>query len=85
MKEDAMWSCDILEHIDETQFSYFIELVCKSSVVYGSSNNLELGLHILNFFKGNVKQAIKAFLEDTVDLPHDHPISTYKYSGKKNF
>lgn len=76
-----MWSCDVLDYIDDAQFSYYLDLMCKSSVVYGSSNNLELGLHILTYFQGNAKLAIKAFLEDSIDLPVNHPISTYKYTG----
>jgi hypothetical protein len=31
-------------------------------------------------YKGNVKKAIKAFFDSTIDLPANHPISTYKYS-----
>ena len=80
-REDLMWSCDLVDLIDESQFSDYLDLICKSSVVYGSSNNLELGLHILNYYQGNVKLAIKAFLDDSIDLPVNHPISSYKYNG----
>lgn len=80
-QDELMWTCDVLECIDESQLTAYLDLLCKSSVVFGSSNNLELGLHILSYFKGNVKLALKAFLDDTIDLPVDHPITTYKYSG----
>ena len=61
----------------------YLNMVCKSSLVYGSSNNLELGLHILNYFNGDTTTAIKAFFNDTIELPPNHPITNYKYSGKK--
>lgn len=57
-------------------------MITKSGLVYGSSNNLELGLHILQYYNGNFEKAIKTFLDDSIDLPSDHPISTYKYNGK---
>ena len=60
-------------------------MVSKSSLVYGSSNNLELGLHILSFFNGNFETAIKTFLNDSIDLPSNHPICNYKYNGKCQF
>ena len=61
----------------------YLNMVCKSSLVYGSSNNLELGLHILNYFNGDTTTAIKAFFNDTIELPPKHPITNYKYSGKE--
>lgn len=81
-REDLMWSCDVLDYIDDGQLCHFLELVSKSSVVYGSSNNLELGLHLLHYFRGNVKLAIKALLDNSIELPVNHPISTYKYNGR---
>lgn len=80
-KEDLMWSHEIMESISDEQFKNYLELICNSPLVCGSSNNLELGLHILYYFRGDFSSAIRAFLDDTVDLPADHPISTYKYSG----
>jgi hypothetical protein len=77
-----MWSHQILDTMSSEQFENYLDLICKSSLIYGSSNNLELGLHILTYFKGDFRQAIKGFLDDTIDLPVNHPISTYKYSGK---
>lgn len=79
--EDLMWSSEIMEKLDSHQLSNYLNLICKSSLVFGSSNNLELGLHILNFFDGNIKSSIKAFLDETVELPVNHPITTYKYTG----
>lgn len=82
LREDCMWSCDTLERQNNsTQLAHYLDLVCKSSCVYGSSNNLELGLHVLNYYGGDVKSAIKAFLDDAIELPLNHPISNYKYSG----
>lgn len=49
-------------------------------MIYGSSNNLELGIHILHLYNGNIKKSIKAFFDSSIDLPHNHPISKYKYS-----
>lgn len=89
LREDLMWTNEILVDdetnggtVDESQLQPYLDLICKSSVVFGSSNNLELGLHILSYYKGNVKRALKAFLDDSIDLPVGHPITTYKYSGK---
>lgn len=56
-------------------------MICKGSLVYGSSNNLELGLHILNYFNGNFENSIKTVLEDSINLPSSHPILNYKYNG----
>lgn len=59
----------------------YLQIISKGSFIYGSSNNLELGLHILNYFDGNFEKAIKTFLDDSINLPSGHPISTYKYNG----
>ena len=63
------------------QVEEYLKLICKSTMVYGSSNNMELGLHILSYH-GDIKRAIKPFLDNTIELPKDHPISNYKYPGK---
>jgi hypothetical protein len=58
----------------------YLDLVCRSSLIYGSSNNLELGLHVLHHYAGDFKEAIKALLSQSMGLPEAHPITTYKYS-----
>ena len=67
----------------------YLDLICKSAIIQGSSSNLELGLHLLYYLKGDTKRALKAFLDDTIDLPMKHPINTYTYAGiiieKKTF
>lgn len=79
--EDLMWSSDVMQKIDSNQITNYFNLICKSSLVFGSSNNLELGLHILNYFNGDITNSIKAFMDQTVELPENHPITTYKYTG----
>jgi hypothetical protein len=36
---------------------------------------------VLNYFNGDTNKAIKAFFNDSIELPLNHPITTYKYSG----
>lgn len=83
--EDLMWSSEVMEKLDSHELSNYLNMICRSSLVFGSSNNLELGLHILKFFDGDIKSSIKAFLDGTVELPVNHPITSYKYSGRSNF
>ncbi|RNA30737.1 zinc finger protein 541-like [Brachionus plicatilis] len=78
--EDLMWSSEVVQKLDSHQITNYLNLICKSSLVFGSSNNLELGLHILNYFDGDIKCSLKAFLDETVELPENHPITTYKYT-----
>ena len=49
--------------------------------MFGASNNLELGLHVLHFYNGDFEKAIKTFLNDTISLPEDSPILNYNYNG----
>lgn len=82
-REDLMISPERLTRchsFTSTQFTNYLELVCNSSLVYGSSNNLELGLHVLNYFDGDVEKAVKGFLNVSIELPVEHPIRTYKYN-----
>jgi hypothetical protein len=58
----------------------YLEFITQSTIVNGASNNLELGLHILNYYEGNVDKSLKAFLNDSINLPKNHPMQTYKYS-----
>lgn len=59
----------------------FLKLITKNSLLFGESNNLELGLHVLNFYQGDFENSIKTFLNDTIDVPDDCPILTYNYNG----
>jgi hypothetical protein len=68
------------EKVPAKRLEDYLDLVCRSSLIYGSSNNLELGLHVLNYFKGEFKEAIKTLLNQTMGLPEGHPITTYKYN-----
>jgi hypothetical protein len=60
----------------------FLKLICETSAVYGSSNNLELGLHLLTYFKGDIKSTMKVFFDKSFEVEKNHPISNYKYSGE---
>jgi hypothetical protein len=62
----------------------YLELVSKSSIAHGSSSNLELGLHVFFYLRGDVKQCLKAFMQQSIQLPANNPISNYKYAGKCN-
>jgi hypothetical protein len=81
-KEDLMMSSETFneEKVPAKRLEDYLDLVCRSSLIYGSSNNLELGLHVLNYFKGDFKEAIKSLLNQTIGVPETHPITTYKYS-----
>jgi hypothetical protein len=79
-REDLMWSHETLDKVSTCELTNYLKLVCKSSLVYGSSNNLELGLHVLHYFGGDTHKAIKAFFNDAIELPAQHPIATYKYT-----
>lgn len=48
--------------------------------MFGESNNLELGLHVLHFYDGDFDKSIKAILNDSIELEEDNPILTYKYN-----
>ena len=81
-REDLLLAPETFDtsHLSPTQLDNYLDLVCKSSLIYGASNNLELGLHVLNYFRGDVKQAVHSLLDETIGLPDGHPITTYKYN-----
>ena len=62
--------------------SNYLKLITKNSLLYGESNNLELGLHVLHFYDGDFEKAIKTFLNDSMSIPEDSPILKYNYNGK---
>jgi hypothetical protein len=75
-----MFSPEFLDNVNDSDLNNYLNLICKSSSLYGSSNNLELGLHVLHYFKGDVEESIKSFLNQSIDLPKNHPLTTYKYN-----
>ena len=46
----------------------------------GESNNLELGLHVLQFYSGDFEKAITTILNESIVLEENNPILTYKYN-----
>ncbi len=50
-------------------------------MVNGSADNLELSLHVLNVYNGDIKKAIKCFIDGSCELTDNNPILSYKYAG----
>ena len=82
IKEDLLWSDKILNEVEKAKFDSYLKLITKNSLVFGESNNLELGLHVLNYYDGDFEKSVKTFLNDSISLPEDSPILNYSYSGK---
>jgi hypothetical protein len=40
-----------------------------------------LSLHLLSYFKGDIKETIKCLLDGSLELPENNPITNYAYSG----
>jgi len=79
VKEDLMWSDKILNETSPTEFDSYMKLITKNSLVFGESNNLELGLHVLHYYDGDFERAVKSFLSETISLPEESPILNYSY------
>ena len=59
----------------------YIELICKTSFLDSNLHNLELSLHLLSYYKGDVNKAIKCLIDGTLELPDNNAITNYAYSG----
>lgn len=66
----------------ELKVESYLKMITKNSLLFGESNNLELGLHVLHYYEGDFEKSIKTFLNDSISLPEDSPILAYRYNGK---
>ena len=81
-REDLMWSNGALRKLGEEQLRDYLDLVGRggNAMIHGSSSNLELGLHVLQWCAGDVRRALRAFLENALEVSEGHPLTTYKYA-----
>ncbi|CAH1792207.1 unnamed protein product [Owenia fusiformis] len=77
-KADIVFDPKTVEDIPEEDVQYFQDFACCAAVP-GNGVNKEYALHLLHMYKGDVKAAILALMNNKPTLPCNHPLLNYRY------